>query len=98
MIILALSPLTRFDNNAILDLESALKKLHDEGRKLILSGITPGQYRNLMEHGIGKSMDTENLCPDLEFAVARGIDLVQTINPNGNRSGPAPEESVSSAA
>jgi hypothetical protein len=93
VVILALSPLTRFDNNAILDLESALKKLHDEGRKLILSGITHAQYRNLMDHGIGRSMDAENLCPDLEFAVARGIDLVQTINPNGA----SVEESVSSA-
>jgi anti-anti-sigma regulatory factor len=78
VVILALSPLTRFEANAVLDLESALKKLHAEGRKLILSGITPGQYRNLMDLGIGRTMDTENLCPDLEFAVARGIDLVQT--------------------
>ena len=26
-------------------------------------------------------MEIENLCPDLEFAVARGIDLVQTMHP-----------------
>lgn len=80
VIVLALSPLTRFDSNAVLDLESALKKLHDEGRKLILSGITAGQYRNLMEQGIGRWMDIENLCPDLEFAIARGITLVQTMH------------------
>ncbi|MDB5299485.1 MAG: putative transrane protein [Phycisphaerales bacterium] len=94
VIILALSPLTRFNSNSILDLESALEKLHREGRKLILSGITPGQYRNLMKQGIGRSMDLENLCPDLEFAVARGIDLVQTIHPAADQGG----GSVTSAA
>ncbi|HWE04310.1 MAG TPA: YoaK family protein [Tepidisphaeraceae bacterium] len=87
VIILALSPLTRFDNNAFLDLELALEKLEGEGRKLILSGITPGQYRGLMDHGIGKSMDTENLCPDLEFAIARGIDLVQRKHPTADATG-----------
>jgi uncharacterized membrane protein YoaK (UPF0700 family) len=94
VIILALSPLTRFDNNAFIDLETALEKLEGEGRKLILSGISAGQYRSLMDHGIGKSMDLENLCPDLEFAVARGIDLVQTKQSDAE----SIDESVSPAA
>ena len=89
-----MSPLTRFDNNAFLDLETALEKLDREGRKLILSGITPNQYRGLMEHGIGKSMEMENLCPDLEFAIARGIDLVQIKSSNAE----VTEDSVSPAA
>ena len=81
IIILALSPLTRFDRNAVLDLESAVAKLSREGRKLILSGITVNQYRNVVDLGIGRSMELENLCPDLEFAIARGIDLVRTLHP-----------------
>jgi anti-anti-sigma regulatory factor len=84
VVILALSPLTRFEPNSILNLEAALDSLHKQGRKLVLSGITQTQYRNLMERGIGRSMDIDNICPDLEFAVARGIDLVQTIHPAKN--------------
>ena len=82
VIILALSPLTRFEHNSILNLEAALDSLHKQGRKLVLSGITQTQYRNLTQQGIGRSMDIENICPDLEYAVARGIDLVQTIHPD----------------
>ena len=43
--------------------------------------MNTSDYRNLMEQGIGRAMDVENLCPDLEFAVARGITLVQTMHP-----------------
>jgi anti-anti-sigma regulatory factor len=81
VMILALSPLTHFNNNAILGLEVAMKKLNDQGRRLILAGITPAQYRTLTDCGIARFMALENLCPDLEFAVARGIDLAQTMRP-----------------
>ncbi len=81
VVILALSPLTRFDGNSVMDLESALKKLAEQGRRLVLSGITAVQYRHLAELGIDRVMDLQDLCPDLEFAVARGIDLVQTMHP-----------------
>lgn len=83
VVILALSPLTRFDNNALLDLQSALATLNTHGRKLVLSGITPAQYRKLIEFGIGRLMDLENLAPDLEFAIARGITLMQMLHPRG---------------
>ena len=38
-----------------------------------------------MDQGIARFMDIENLCPDLEFAVARGIDLMQTMHPPGEK-------------
>ena len=46
-------------------------------RKLIIAGITPLQYRELERLGIAKSMDIEDLCSDLEFAIARGISLLR---------------------
>jgi uncharacterized membrane protein YoaK (UPF0700 family) len=82
VIILALSPLIRFDANAVLDLKAAIALMDREGRRLILSGITPGQYRLLMDAEIEKVMDVENICPDLEFAIARGIDLVHQGEPD----------------
>jgi uncharacterized membrane protein YoaK (UPF0700 family)/anti-anti-sigma regulatory factor len=77
VIILALSPLIYFDSNAVLDLKNSIDGMHRTGRRLILSGITPRQYRLLIDAGIEKVMNLENICPDLEFAVARGIDLVR---------------------
>src|SRR5207302_8231836 len=40
VVILVVTPLTRFDENAILDLGAAVRRLHDDHKKLILSGIT----------------------------------------------------------
>ena len=81
VIILALSPLTHFDTNAVLDLKNAIQGLRRHGRRLVLSGITPRQYRLLMDAQIDNIMSVENICPDLEFAVARGIDLVHQSQP-----------------
>ncbi len=81
VIILALSPLTRLDANAVLDLKSAIAGLRRSGRRLVLSGITPRQYRMLIDAQIDSIMRLENICPDLEYAVARGIDLVRQSGP-----------------
>ena len=77
VVILGLSPLIRFDSNSMLVLRSAIERLHGEGRRLILSGVTPRQFRLLIDGEIDKTLGAENICPDLEFAVARGIDLLQ---------------------
>ena len=45
--------------------------------KLKGAGVTPLQYRALDSLGIAKSMDVENLCSDLEFAIARAISLLR---------------------
>ena len=71
VIILALSPLTRLDSNALLDLEAAVRQLHGDGRKLVLAGVTQPQYRAVADAAVGQLIDADNLCPDLEFAIAR---------------------------
>jgi len=75
VVVLAISPLTRFNSNAVLDLEAAVAKLHARSRKLIISGVTPIQFKTLNALGIARMMDVDNLCPDLEFAIARAIAL-----------------------
>jgi hypothetical protein len=41
--------------------------------------MSPPQYRALHRLGVTRVLDTEDLCPDLEFAVARGIELVREV-------------------
>ena len=77
VIILSLSPWTRLDGNTLLNLALAAKKLMDRNRRLILCGITPGQYRALVDSEVGRTIEHENICPDMEFAIARGIELVR---------------------
>jgi uncharacterized membrane protein YoaK (UPF0700 family) len=76
VVILAISPLTRFDPNAVLDLEAAVRNLHAHGRTLIISGITTAQFKALDALGVARMMEISNLCPDLEFAVARALALL----------------------
>jgi uncharacterized membrane protein YoaK (UPF0700 family) len=77
VIILAVSPLTYFNENSALALRDVIEQLHAGGRELIVSGITRTQYKTLVHNGLLDALDSENLCPDLEFAIARGIDLLR---------------------
>lgn len=77
VIVLSFSPLTRLEANSLLSLAAAARKLRDESRRLILAGVTPAQYRAVSGSEAGKIIDLQNVCPDLEFAIARGIELVR---------------------
>lgn len=81
VVILSLSPLLRFDSNALLNLEASASKLGADGRRLVLAGVTAAQYRAVRNSAAGNVIDSENLCPDLEFAIARGIDLLRHETP-----------------
>jgi uncharacterized membrane protein YoaK (UPF0700 family) len=84
VIILAIGPQTRFDTNAFLDLETAVRSLRSQRRRLIICGMSPPQYRVLHHLGVTRVLEVEDLCPDLEFAVARGIELVRQITHDAN--------------
>ena len=79
VIILALNRQLRFDGNAITDLQAAIALLTESGRKLILCGISTNQFKTLDRHGVTELLGVENICVDLEFAIARGIDLAAGI-------------------
>jgi uncharacterized membrane protein YoaK (UPF0700 family) len=74
VIILAMTPLVRLTGNSLLDLEAAYERLRGSGRKLVICGITTSQYRQLDGAGLVDKLGSANVCPDLEFAVARGIE------------------------
>jgi anti-anti-sigma regulatory factor len=85
VVVLAVSPLTRFNANAVMDLEAAVGRLHEDKKKLILSGITTHQFKALDELGVARMMDINNLCPDLEFAIARAMAVLEEMRPGGVR-------------
>lgn len=75
VVILALTPLVRLTGNSLLDLEAAVDRLVKEGKRLIICGIAPVQYRQMEESGLLEKLGAENVCPDLEFAVARAVEV-----------------------
>jgi uncharacterized membrane protein YoaK (UPF0700 family)/anti-anti-sigma regulatory factor len=85
VVVLAVSPLTQFDANAVMDLEAAVERLHADERKLILSGITTHQFKALDALGVARMMDVNNLCPDLEFAIARVMAVLEEMRSRRER-------------
>ncbi len=79
VVILAISPMTRFDSNAALDLEAAVRRLRARRKQLIITGLTPVQYRALDRYGVSSTLELANFCPDLELAIARGMSLIEEM-------------------
>ncbi|MCX5660331.1 MAG: DUF1275 family protein [Planctomycetota bacterium] len=83
VIILAISRHTRFDDHAVGDLATAIDRLKRQGRHLVLSGVTPSQYKALEKLGRRRRLDPQNLCPDIEFAVGRAMAIAHGLEARG---------------
>lgn len=80
VVILAITRHTRFNEASVRDLIQAITRLDRQGRKLILSGVTPTQFKALDSLHVGRYLDMKNLCPDIEFAIVRALALVQELD------------------
>ena len=79
VVILAVSPMTSFDTEAVLDLTAAVQKLRSNGRDLVVCGVRPVQYKVLNQAGFVEVLGIDNFCPDLDFAIARGMNRVAEL-------------------
>ncbi len=77
VIVLAVSAMTRFDEESVLGLREVIGRMRGRGQELVISGLTEMQYRVLVEGGVLQVTDAENLCADLDVAFARGVELLQ---------------------
>jgi hypothetical protein len=59
--------------DAALGLAAAAERLAADGRRLVLSGISPAQFEHLDEEGVVPRIGFENICPDLEFAISHAL-------------------------
>jgi uncharacterized membrane protein YoaK (UPF0700 family)/anti-anti-sigma regulatory factor len=89
VIILAVSPLTHFDADAVLDLNAAVQKLRQQRRDLVMCGVRPVQYKVLNKGGLIDVLGIENFCPDLDLAIARGMNLTMELTPGRTEEGAA---------
>jgi uncharacterized membrane protein YoaK (UPF0700 family) len=89
VIILAVSPLTYFDTESALNLTSAVERLRRDRRDLIMCGVKPNQFKALSGGGLVGVLGTENFAPDIEFAVARALNVLMenAIGLRGERDG-----------
>jgi len=81
VVILVISPLTQFDQDTAASLLTAVQRLKADGRTLVISGMNRVQFKTLTDCGLTRVIDLDNFVPDLEFAIARGMNLAMSVLP-----------------
>ena len=79
VVILAVTPMTQFDGESIADLRIAAQRLKANDRRLVMSGVNAIQFRLMNDKGLFDVLDNSDVVPDLEFAIVRGIDLLEQL-------------------
>jgi uncharacterized membrane protein YoaK (UPF0700 family)/anti-anti-sigma regulatory factor len=82
VVILVISPLTRFNSDSATSLLTAVQKMGTQGRTIVISGMNRAQFKTLTGCGLAKSIDLDNFVPDLEYAIARGMNLAENLKEN----------------
>ncbi|HEX8524818.1 MAG TPA: DUF1275 family protein [Tepidisphaeraceae bacterium] len=76
VVILDLGEVTQLDANAALELTAVVNRFEVQGRQLIIAGVNREQFHQINASG-ANTLQIENVCADLELAVAKGINLVE---------------------
>lgn len=63
------------DSDAAVELRALLDRFREEKRTLILSGLTFEHFKHL-RRAATEDLDLVTVCPDLEFAIARGLMML----------------------
>lgn len=75
VIVLTIDATTVLDDNALSDLHHAAAHLCRRGTDLILADIKPWQFQLLKSGGVLDTIAAQNVCSDLEYAIARAINV-----------------------
>jgi uncharacterized membrane protein YoaK (UPF0700 family) len=74
VVILDLAEVTQLDSNAALELR-AVERFETQDRQLIIAGINVEQFTQINLSAGGDLLHTDNVCADIELAIAKGINL-----------------------
>jgi hypothetical protein len=77
VVVLDLGEVTGLDDNASLELQAVLTRFATQGRELIVSGLNHEQLQAMQIFGTDAIFPAENICPDFELAIARGLTLLE---------------------
>ena len=79
VVILAITPFTRFDANSAMAFVDTVHKLRASHREIVLAGVRSVHYQALDRLGVLEAISIEDLCPDLEFAIARALEITRRL-------------------
>ncbi len=77
IVVLSIDPSTRLHADAAHNLLSAVDRLRVDGRTLVVAGLGPGQLRLIRHCDRRHRVKWQDFPPDLEFAVARALSLLE---------------------
>lgn len=75
VVLLDLEDGSELDSNSAMELRAVIAKLAEQGRSLILAGVEREHFDQMSVVG-DVPLEPENVCSDLELAIARGLALV----------------------
>ncbi len=79
VVILDLGAITQISANVAMELRTVLAQFAGQNRHLVIAGLNAGQFEQMRASGAGDLLESENVCADLELAIARGLNLLQVI-------------------
>jgi len=77
VVVLDLEEVNQIDANSVLELRAVLGRMKSQNRHLILAGLSHEQCEQLRRAGTGDALDPRDVCPDLELAIAKGMNLLE---------------------
>src|SRR4051812_32276686 len=79
VVVLDLAEVTALDANASLELRALVTRFQDESRELIIAGLDQARFRQIHLFDAEHVLHPDNVCPDFELAVARGLNLLEQM-------------------
>jgi len=76
VVVLDLEQVNQIDANSVLELRAVLGRMKSQNRHLILAGLSHEQVEQLRRAGTGDALNPRDVCPDLELAIAKGLNLL----------------------
>jgi uncharacterized membrane protein YoaK (UPF0700 family) len=80
IVVLDLTDMQALDDNAALEIRATLSKASSGGRHMILAGLSPEQFDTLSGAPGYLPLDPHDACPDLDLAIARGLNVALEKN------------------
>lgn len=76
VVVLDVAGVETLDADGLVELQALARRLVDQGRALVLAGVTRERYARLSDSGVLATVDATNVCSDLELAAAHAIHLL----------------------
>jgi len=77
VVILDLGAVAEIDSNVVMELRALRETLDAQDRHLVIAGVNTDQFEPIRGAGAGDLLESSDICPDLELAVARGLNLLE---------------------